>query len=109
MYSSTGTENTVYSSTGREKYSVQFYWDGEIQCTVLLGQRNTVLQNYLLFTIQLQTIPETYFRYYILLFKIALNSLFIDQGVSCVEALLSEKLDSAIQGFQESNGRFLYA
>ena len=21
------------------KYSVQFYWDGEIQCTVLLGQK----------------------------------------------------------------------
>ena len=34
-----GSENTVYSSTGTEKYSVQFYWDGEIQCTVLLGQK----------------------------------------------------------------------
>ena len=24
---------------GIRKYSVQFYWDGEIQCTVLLGQK----------------------------------------------------------------------
>ena len=28
------------------KYSVQFYWDGEIQCTFLPGPRNTVLQFY---------------------------------------------------------------
>ena len=24
---------------GIRKYSVQFHWDGEIQCTVLLGQK----------------------------------------------------------------------
>ena len=28
------------------KYSVQFYWDGEIQCTFLPGPKNTVLQFY---------------------------------------------------------------
>ena len=33
-------EDTVYSSTGKEKYSVQFYWDGEIQCTVPLWRSN---------------------------------------------------------------------
>ena len=33
-----GRRNTVYSSTGTEKYSVQFYWDGKIQCTVPLGR-----------------------------------------------------------------------
>ena len=57
------------------------YWDGEIQCTGLLGQRNTVLQYYLLFTIQIPKNPEIYFRYYKILFKIALNSLFNDRGV----------------------------
>ena len=31
---------------GDRKYSVQYYWDGEIQCTVLPGQKNTVLQYY---------------------------------------------------------------
>ena len=35
-------EIQFYSFTGTEKYSVQFYWHGEIQCTVLLGRRNTV-------------------------------------------------------------------
>ena len=29
---------------GGGKYSVQFYWDVVIQCTVLQGHRNTVLQ-----------------------------------------------------------------
>ena len=28
------------------KYSVQFYWDREIQCTFLRGRKNTVLQFY---------------------------------------------------------------
>ena len=37
-----GPENTVYTSSGTEK----------IQCTVLPGQRNTVLQYYLLFNFQ---------------------------------------------------------
>ena len=33
---------------------------------------------YLLFTIQFRKNPKTYFRYYIILFKIALNSLFTE-------------------------------
>ena len=36
---------------GPPKYSVQYYWDGEIQCTVLLGQRKHTIY-YLLFEIQ---------------------------------------------------------
>ena len=36
---------------------------------------------YVLFTVLFSQNPKTYFRYYIILFKIALNSLFIDQGV----------------------------
>ena len=46
---------------------LQFYWDGEIQCTSITS--------YLLFY------PKIYFRYHTVLFKIALNCLFIDQGV----------------------------
>ena len=53
----------------------------EYSFTVLLGRRNTVLQYYLLFTIYFLKNPKIYFTYYIILFKIALNSLFIDQGV----------------------------
>ena len=29
----------VFGQGFDQKYSVQFYWDGEIQCTVLLGQK----------------------------------------------------------------------
>ena len=29
---------------GSPKYSVQFYWNGEIQCTFLQGRKLTVLQ-----------------------------------------------------------------
>ena len=30
-------------SFGARRYSVQFYWDGEIQCTVLPGQRKQTI------------------------------------------------------------------
>ena len=61
-------------------------WGGERKSkqysfTELQGRRNTVLQYYLLFTIQIPKNPEIYFRYYKILFKIALNSLFNDRGV----------------------------
>ena len=55
------------------KYSVEFYQDRKIQ------YYSTIY--YLLFTINFRKNPKIYFRYYIILFKIALNSLFIDQGV----------------------------
>ena len=28
-----------------QKYRAQFFWDGEVQCVVLLGRRNTALQH----------------------------------------------------------------
>ena len=60
------------------KYSFTGLLGQKMQRTALLGQRNTVLQYYLLFTIQLPKNPNIYFRYYIILFKLALNNLFID-------------------------------
>lgn len=32
----------MFSASKMEKYSLQFYWDGEMQLSVLLGRRNTV-------------------------------------------------------------------
>ena len=40
-----GTDGRKYSFRvllGRRNTVLQYYWDGEIQCTFLLGQRNTV-------------------------------------------------------------------
>ena len=57
------------------KYSVQYYWDGQIQCTVLPGQRKHTIY-YLLFEIPklLSCILGTV-KYYL---KIARGSLFIE-------------------------------
>ena len=35
-----GTENTVYSTTGTDKYSVQYYRDGNIQFYITTGITN---------------------------------------------------------------------
>ena len=60
------------------KYKVQYYWDGEIQCTVLPGQRKQTI-DYLEFQIQnMHNFIAGALEYYL---STPLNSLFNDLGV----------------------------
>ena len=60
------------------KYNVQYYYDGEIQCTVLPGQGKQTIYS-LLF--EIQKIPKSILDTLCYYLNLPLNSLFIDQGV----------------------------
>ena len=62
------------------------FFSKTIQCTVLLGQRRTVLQYYLLFTTQFPKHPKLYFRYSIILHPSrALKIMFWDLWRDCFD------------------------
>ena len=60
---------------GPQKYSVQYYWDGEIQCTVLPGQRKHTIY-YLLF--EILKFPNSILGTLCYYLNIARDSLFVE-------------------------------
>ncbi len=51
-------DRSVEGGSGGEKYSLQFLPGCNMQCTVLQGRRNKVLEYYLLFTVHLPKNPK---------------------------------------------------
>ena len=66
-----GIQKSFAGSSGMKNTVLQLVWNAEIQFY-------STGKEYLLFTIQFLEDPKPYFRYYTILFKIALNSLFIE-------------------------------